>query len=109
MNKVSNEKIKTNLLKTVKDINSISEQYGMNELPRAEARKIADSVVKRIKKAMYFKIRVYLPGVISAELEKEIIIDKLKKEFDVLNTSKIYKKGSHRSIYVDLKAKNLKA
>ncbi|MBV4417058.1 hypothetical protein [Clostridium tyrobutyricum] len=77
----------------------------MEILSKSEAERLSNSVMKYIKKARYFRIRVDLPGI-APELERESVIDALKKGFTVLSASKVNGKGSHRRIYVNLRVKN---
>jgi hypothetical protein len=74
-------------------------------LSKSQAKELSNSVMKYIKKARYFRIRVDLPGI-SPELERESIINALKKGFSVLSVSKVNGKGSHKRIYVNLRVKN---
>lgn len=78
----------------------------MEIMSNSEARKLSSSVMRYIKKARYFRIRIDLPGIADPELEKEVAIEGLKKGFDVLNVPKVNGKGSHRRIYVNLRVKN---
>lgn len=79
----------------------------MEILSKSEAERLSNSVMKYIKKARYFRIRVDLPGITDPELEKETVITAFKREFDVSNVSKVNKKGPHKKIYMSLKLKNI--
>lgn len=78
----------------------------METIPKSEAERLSNSVMKYIKKARYYKVTVRLPGITDPEVEKETAIEGLKKGFDILNVSKVTGKGSHRRIYVNLRVKN---